>query len=145
MKVLIAVDSSEISHQAAEVARKLFPSAEHVVLSASTASPYIFSEPIGGGGFTVLPTAEELETSEIVAERAAGEANVVFGGKAEEVVDSGDPGQIICEQAKVIGADVLVVGRGHKSWLSKLFAPSVSEYVIAHSPCPVVVVREGSE
>jgi nucleotide-binding universal stress UspA family protein len=145
MKVLIAVDSSETSHQAAEVARQLFPAAEHVLLSASTASPYLFSEPIAGGGFTVLPTADELISSEHRAERAADEANEVFAGKAEEVVDIGDPGQVICEQAKTIGADVVVVGRGHKSWLTKLFAPSVSEYVIAHAPCPVLVVRDDSE
>lgn len=144
MKVLIAVDSSEISHHAAEVARALFPSAQHVLLSAATASPYLFSEPLGGGGFTVLPTAEELINSEKIAERSTDEANEVFDGNAEEVIDSGDAGRVICEQAKATQADVIVVGRGHKSWLSKLFAPSVSEYVIAHAPCPVLVVSEDS-
>jgi nucleotide-binding universal stress UspA family protein len=143
MKVLIAVDSSELSHHVAEEAKHLFPLAQHFVLSTATASPYLFSEPLAGGGFTVLPTAEELESSEIAAEHAAQDANKVFSGSAEEVIDSGDPGQTICEQARMIAADVVVVGRGHKTWLSRLFAPSVSEFVIANAPCPVVVVREG--
>ncbi len=145
MKVLIAVDLDEVSHHAAEVARNLFPSAEYVLLSAAPASAYLFSEPFAGGGFAVLPTAEDLETSELVAEDAVVKANDVFGGQAEEIVDNGDPGQVICEQAKLIAADVVVVGRGHKNWLSRLFAPAVSEYVIAHAPCPVVVIREKTE
>lgn len=142
MKILIAVDSSELSHHAAEVAKQLFPSANHILLSTATASPYLLPEPFGSGGYTVLPTAAELASSEIIAERAAKDANEVFNGSAEELIDSGDPGRIICEQAKALKADVVVVGRGHKNWLSRLFAPSVSEYVIAHAPCPVVVVRE---
>jgi nucleotide-binding universal stress UspA family protein len=65
----------------------------------------------------------------------------MLGGTGETIVDIGDPGPAICEEAKVHGVDLIVIGRSGKNWLSRLLDPSVSEYVIKHAPCPVLVVR----
>ena len=89
------------------------------------------------------PSMEGLIAAEETADEAVHSAQQVLGDEsATSLVEVGDPGQVICEQAAAQGADVVVVGRSSKSWLSRLFDPSVSEYVIRHAPCPVLVVGE---
>jgi nucleotide-binding universal stress UspA family protein len=145
MKILVAVDSSDASHYAAEVAHKLFPDAEHIVLSAVVLSPYTYVEPLGGGMFQHTPTMEELNASETIAEKAAASAVSTLGGATDVLNDIGDPGRVICEEATERAVDVVVVGRGQKKWIDRLFEPSVSDYVMKHAPCPVLVVREPRE
>lgn len=52
----------------------------------------------------------------------------------------GTPGRSICEAATQWGADVIVVGRHYRSAVSELFMGSVSNYVLHHATCAVVVV-----
>ncbi len=55
------------------------------------------------------------------------------------VVVEANPAQALLDMAK--GADLLVVGsRGHGGFTGALLG-SVSQHVVHHSPCPVVVVR----
>jgi nucleotide-binding universal stress UspA family protein len=141
MKTLIAVDSSESASWISEEARRLFPDAEHFVVSAASVSPMLFSDPIGGGGFAAMPTEAALVASENVADGAVKEAKAHLG-EVESSVSIGPPGQVICDQALSHGVDLIVVGRRTKNWLSKLFDPAVSDYVIEHAPCAVLVIRE---
>lgn len=54
-------------------------------------------------------------------------------------VGQGHPAGVLLEHAE--GAEMLVVGsRGHGGFTGMLLG-SVSHHVVAHSPCPVVVVR----
>ena len=54
-------------------------------------------------------------------------------------VAEGHPAGVLL--AQVEGADMLVVGsRGHGGFTGMLLG-SVSQHVVAHAPCPVVVVR----
>ncbi len=58
-------------------------------------------------------------------------------------VTEGHPASVLTEAAQ--GAELLVVGsRGHGAFAGMLLG-SVSEYCAAHSPCPVVVVRQPSD
>ena len=53
----------------------------------------------------------------------------------------GSPGWSICERAKDWGADLIVIGRrGHKG-ISELLLGSVSNYVVHHATCNVLVVQ----
>ena len=144
MKILIAVDASDANHAIAAAARRLFPHDEHLVISAASVAPYMVTEPFTGGAFVMgAPSMEGLTAAEETADKAVHSAQQVLGDEsATSLVEIGDPGQVICEQAAAQGADVVVVGRSSKSWLSRLFDPSVSEYVIRHAPCPVLVVGE---
>ncbi len=43
--------------------------------------------------------------------------------------------------AEEIGADVIVVGSHGRGAIERLLLGSVSEQVVRHAPCPVLVVR----
>lgn len=68
--------------------------------------------------------------------------NQAFGpnvGKINGRVFRGRPAEVLVTAAE--GADLLVVGsRGHGA-MAGMFLGSVSEYVVAHAPCPVLVTR----
>ena len=134
MKVLIAVDSSEVAHDAATVAQRLFPDAEHVIIGAASLAPYTAVEPLGGGYF---PSGPDLEAVREGADDAVASARDALGEESATLVQYGDAGRVICEQAVAQAADVVVVGRSSKNWLSRL-----SDYVVHNAPCPVLVVRE---
>lgn len=52
----------------------------------------------------------------------------------------GSPGKTICEQAKELGADLIVVGHRGRWGLSEILLGSVSNYVFHHAHCCVLVV-----
>ncbi len=53
----------------------------------------------------------------------------------------GDPNSQICDLARSWGADLIVMGRrGHKG-LSEILLGSVSNYVVHHAPCSVLVLQ----
>jgi len=54
----------------------------------------------------------------------------------------GDPGKAICQLASSWNADLIVVGRRGRSGLSELFLGSVSNYVIHHAPCSVLIIHQ---
>jgi nucleotide-binding universal stress UspA family protein len=140
MKVLIAVDDK--SHKAAKVAKELFPQAEHIVVSATNIGQFMVAEPLGGGIISTGYSAEALLAAESTADSAVQTAQRIVGADATTQVEIGDAGSVICEQAAIQKVDMIVVGRRSHTWLSQLFDPSTSEYVVRNAHCPVLVVRE---
>ncbi|MFL5679902.1 MAG: universal stress protein [Chloroflexota bacterium] len=57
------------------------------------------------------------------------------------LVWEGDPGESIVEAAAAEGAELIVVGTHGRGNVGRLVMGSVSEYVLRHATCPVVVVR----
>jgi universal stress protein A len=51
----------------------------------------------------------------------------------------------VCKVAADLGVDVIVVGSHGKTGFGRLLLGSVSEHVVRHAPCPVLVVREPPE
>jgi nucleotide-binding universal stress UspA family protein len=66
---------------------------------------------------------------------------VAAGVNAESHQVPGEAGKAICEEARVWGADLIVVGRRGRSGLSELFLGSTSNYVLHHGPCSVLTVQ----
>lgn len=142
MKILIAVDGSPLSNEAARIAERLFPNDEHILLSAASVAPFVIPDPMGGGGIGLLPSEDAYEAAEAEADNAIRSAKDQLHGEATSQTPLGSAGLTICQEAEALQVDVVVVGHGHKKWVSRLFDPSVSEYVIRHAPCPVLVVSE---
>ena len=53
----------------------------------------------------------------------------------------GSPGKSICKLARDWQADLIVVGRRGRSGLSELLLGSISNYVLHHAPCSVLIVH----
>jgi nucleotide-binding universal stress UspA family protein len=61
---------------------------------------------------------------------------------AEVMCELGEPGKQICHAAKSWGADLIIIGRrGHRG-ISEILLGSVSNYVLHHAPCSVLVIQE---
>lgn len=67
--------------------------------------------------------------------------NAVLEVDAEPLVQVGEPGPTICEVAARVGADVVVLGSHGHGWLQRVLIGSVSNHVLQHAPCPVLVMR----
>jgi nucleotide-binding universal stress UspA family protein len=63
------------------------------------------------------------------------------GVKAECTQDIGSPGSAICNLAKTWNADLIMVGSHGRQGLTEMLLGSVSNYVVHHAPCSVMVVH----
>jgi nucleotide-binding universal stress UspA family protein len=52
-----------------------------------------------------------------------------------------DPGQGLCQMAQRWGADLVILGRRGRKGLSEALLGSVSNYVLHHAPCAVLVIQ----
>jgi len=76
------------------------------------------------------------ETVEDVKKKANSE-----GVKAEGIVQEGEAYIVITDLAKKENADIIIMGSHGRTGLKRLLMGSVTEGVIGHSPCPVLVVK----
>ncbi len=58
---------------------------------------------------------------------------------------TGHPSSTICDFARSCHADTIVIGRRGNSGLKEMFLGSVSNYVVHHAPCSVLLVRTSIE
>ncbi|MGZ4671764.1 MAG: universal stress protein [Ilumatobacteraceae bacterium] len=162
-QVLIAVDDSERSVHAARVAYNLFgDNATYTVVNVADQSTMMWGGDslMWGVGYPVLmapsglvgvaphPTAgavasateadgAPIEAAMQVALDVATEADLP---NPQVVGEVGDPAQAILEAARHHQSDVIVVGSQDRSWLTRLFVPSVTGSVVKDAEIPVLVV-----
>ncbi|MDB9315316.1 universal stress protein [Spirulina sp. CS-785/01] len=60
---------------------------------------------------------------------------------AEFDYKEGEPGPQICKFAENWDADLVVIGRRGRTGLSEILMGSISNYVLHHAPCTVMVVQ----
>ncbi len=146
-KVLIAVDETDASRHAAEVAAKLFPGGDFLALCVAAAQ--IEWMPPGAAWGYVMPYTElpprsaglntiDDEAAARAAERAAEVAAEI--PSAETIGEVGDPTTAILRAADDHDVDVIVVGSHHKNWLARLIEGSVADNVAHRATVPVLVV-----
>ena len=148
MKILIATDGSQFSDAAVERVCGLITDAENTevrIVSAyeqpvmAAAAPYA----IPAGYNPVLE--KELRAS---ASDAAGEAIKQISSRLPALqknlstaVLCGAPAQAIIHEAEEWDADLIVVGSHGYGFWERMFLGSVSNAVVHHAPCSVLVVR----
>ena len=64
------------------------------------------------------------------------------GISAELSYPVGEPGAEICEAARTHQVDLIIMGRRGRQGLTEKVLGSVSNYVIHHAPCAVLIVQE---
>lgn len=96
---------------------------------------------IAGESFTPAQPIEDQD--------AAGYLNILthelqdVGLTVEHVDPAGEPAAAIVAEAQSRGASLIVMGNRQRSGWERLFKGSTAEYVLRHSPCPVLVVPLG--
>ena len=143
MHVLIATDGSPSSLAAARKAGTLLRTAEHVTLiSVLTEIP---GEDAGGfEGSVYSPAEQDALWKQEMAE--AGEelertAATITSMQIDKRIEVGDVGGTVCRVAADLKVDVIVVGSHGRGAIERILLGSVSEQIVRHAPCPVLVIR----
>jgi len=146
LTVLIATDGSDAAVAAAHRAVGLLRPGARIVLAVVI--PEKADPEADAGGFEgPLMTEEEAEhdweDANDSGEEALGRTTSEMSGEVEERVVASDEsaGNAIVHCAEEIGADLVVVGTSGKGLFKRLFSGSVSDHVVHHAPCPVLVIR----
>ncbi|MGF1541774.1 MAG: universal stress protein [Pleurocapsa sp.] len=88
---------------------------------------------------------EAFKEQSIEILRSLTQKAIALGVKTEFSQITGHPSLTICDFADSCHADVIVIGRrGHTGW-KEIFLGSVSNYVVHHAPCSVLLVQTSSE
>lgn len=140
VKVLIAVDDDEASHDAVAFARHVVPHDAEILLLNVTRFAWVpYVGPMGGVLVPKVPPDYQAQIDEQGA-AVADEAADLFEAAATQV-DHGEPGQVICALADEQDVDLIVVGTHDRGRWGRMWFGSVSRHVVDHAPCSVLVVR----
>ncbi|MFW9966865.1 MAG: universal stress protein [Candidatus Thorarchaeota archaeon] len=137
--VLVAVDGSEYSNKAVRYACAIGPSlgAEvillHVVPMLVSATPY--HDTVSDQPFLALQKVGE----EILAN--AGRLASGLDCEVTELISHGDPANKIVDIACEREVELIIMGSRGVSGIKRLFVGSISDKVVNHAPCPVMIVR----
>lgn len=147
MKVLLATEGSDFSKAAIEKCCSIFDDATDTELRVITAArPVIIpAEPFAlSAEYIAEVDAETFRLAEQTAANAeAAIRNRIpsIGPNLTTTVSAGTPAQVIVDEAEKWGADLIVLGsHGYGFWQRALLG-SVSNAVLHHAPCSVLVVR----
>lgn len=136
-RILVATDLSPASDQAVsrgfELARRL--GTELLIVSV------IDDKALAHPGPGLAPRVDQVRERREVAANA-----LVARGRREGVpvtflVWQGEAGPAVVEAAAAEGVDMIIVGSHNRNIVGRLLIGSVSEFVVRHAGCPVLVVR----
>jgi nucleotide-binding universal stress UspA family protein len=148
VKVLLATDGSEFSRAAVNACLdliKLGSVKELEIVSVYEPQLPMPAEPfaISAEYYRKLDDLAEARALESV-EAAANAVRMRFPDNGPEVrtsVHLGRPAQVIVDQAEKQGCELVIVGSHGRGFWGRLTLGSVSDTVIHHAPCSVLVVR----
>jgi nucleotide-binding universal stress UspA family protein len=134
--ILAAIDGSESAKKAFE---------ESIYLAQKCNSKldvvHVVSCELGGDSATTFDLIDELKTK---AEKMLEDYKTIAAKNnvsVELMVIQGDPAQVIIELAKTKKYDLIIMGTRGKSTFQELLLGSVSQKVLHHASCPVMVIR----
>jgi nucleotide-binding universal stress UspA family protein len=136
---MLATDLSAASDAATTAALDLAATFGARLLAVSVIEPG--SLRLAGGRFLARVDQVRSEREHVA------QALVARGRSAGVAVDflvwEGDAGESIIEAAMAESADLIVVGSHGRGTVGRFLIGSVSDHVVRHAPCPVLVVRSG--
>lgn len=139
-RILVGVDGSKYSLEAVKAAAKL--ASERGIRSVTLINviPVAVSTM---GPVTVAAPPEDIESWEVFEEPKA--ILKKAGVEARLLLREGDPAYEIIQVAKTEGYDLIVVGHRGLSPIQAFLLGSVSNRIVTHAPCSVLVARAGLE
>jgi nucleotide-binding universal stress UspA family protein len=155
-KILVAMDRSPFGEYVFEKALSLAQALKaelmllHVLSADEVGSPQMPTSSTGIRPFAGMEAAifevyqqqwQEFESGGMAFLRSHVQTAQAADVKVEFTQTSGSPGRVICNVAQSWSANLIVMGRRGRSGLSELFLGSVSNYVLHHAPCEVLIVH----
>ena len=136
-RILLATDLSPASEGAAVQALDLAHDLGAELLAVSVIDPRSLRLPGGRVGARVdqVRSSREAAAQGLVAQGRATGVRVTF------LIWEGEPGEAIIDAARSEEVDLVVVGSHGRGRAGRFLIGSVSDHVVRHAPCPVLVVR----
>ena len=149
MRILIATDGSDFSDFAVKKCCELIGNPEETAVRVI--SVYEHMLPMAAEPFAVSSEYYQDIEKEIrkqcvdFTEKSAMQVREYFSGKPIDVsieVERGAPDRVIIEAAKEWNADLIAVGSHGRGFWGRMMLGSISDSVLHHAPCSVLVVRK---
>ncbi|HJV85133.1 MAG TPA: universal stress protein [Noviherbaspirillum sp.] len=141
--ILVPTDGSANSERAIKTAIDFARQVDGKVIGLAVAEPYPFS-PIAESAYIGGSEAFEQRSLEVAKGHVSmiATAATAAGVPCETIVaQSENPHEEIVDTAQRLHCDAIFMGTHGRKGLSRLFAGSVTQKVIASSPVPVTVIR----
>lgn len=135
-KLLVPLDGSSFAEQALKPAATLARALDAYVELVLVRKPMAFNE-IVDAAWLRDPSEGERAYITAKAQELAREESIVVSGSAIR----GLAAEAICEHAKAIGAELIVMTSHGRTGISRMWMGSVANEVIRESPVPVLVLR----
>ncbi|HJX67768.1 MAG TPA: universal stress protein [Candidatus Limnocylindrales bacterium] len=134
--ILFATDGSPASEPASEQAIDLATQVQARLLVVSVLATS--SRPSEASAGPAMADSRDSLTAkaQVIVQRAK-----AAGADATFLVWEGEAGEAIVAAADAENADLIVVGSHGRSGVSRFLIGSVSDYVVRHAHCPVMVIR----
>ena len=143
--VVAGIDGSEVSTRAVAAGLALLP-AERRLVVVTTIEPLdpslVTGTGMAGGTMSAESYDETNRQQEQEGERLVAEVVDALGtaaAGAETRVLRGNAGPTLCDLAAELDADAVVLGSRGRGGIKRALLGSVSDHVVRHAPCPVVV------
>jgi nucleotide-binding universal stress UspA family protein len=155
-KILVALDRSDQAAHVFETALTLAKATGaslllfHVLSSEDETCPHfpVFigaPYPLSGVSSNVFEVYQDLwqqyEEQGLAMLRSYAATALAAGVSTEFRQQAGNANHLICELARAVNSDLIVLGRRGYAGLNELILGSVSNYVLHHSACSVLVVQ----
>jgi nucleotide-binding universal stress UspA family protein len=147
VKVMIATDGSVAAVEATKRAVELLRADAEIVLLTvipEKEDPMETAGGIEGPALTEEEAEREFTEGHLAGEQALQTTAEALGHPADTRLApaEAEPGHAIVDIAHETQPDLLVIGSSGKSLFKRLFTGSISDYVVHHAPCPVLVIRQ---
>lgn len=142
MRILLAVDGSEQSYEAARGLEYFAPAERVIVLHALNIPFPAYPMMVPEAARDLRATAEPYMREE--GERLLNKVSTIVpsrAGKLSTRIESGSPAELIVTIAGEERIDLIVLGARGVGPVHELVLGSVSHRVLSHAPCPTLIVK----
>jgi nucleotide-binding universal stress UspA family protein len=136
-RILLATDLGTSSSAATARALALARALDASLVVTSVVEPV---RPVPGG-----TRADQLRDRRETGVRAITDEARRMGVRATFLVWQGEPGPAVVTAAEAEDADLIVLGTHGRAGVTRLLLGSVSDHVVRHAACPVLVVPPGDD
>ncbi|OPX85128.1 MAG: Universal stress protein F [Pelotomaculum sp. PtaB.Bin104] len=143
-KILVAYDTEELSKKALDIAVQMAKSQNaeiHIVTSVKIPDYLFFNMPFGGDSTAFADLDDNIRADYEKKLIEAGEKVKAEGVPVKTAFFKENPGEAIVNYADKEQVDLIIIGSHNRKGLFKAVLGSVSNYVVYHAQCAVMVLK----